>query len=245
MDSILAVNQLEDRFPESGTVDIWRLSLGGSQHVLADVLSDDERQRAGRFHFERDRSRFVRCRAWLRNVLGGYLGLDAAMVRFDYGERGKPFAAAAQNGRNIQFNLAHSGEFAVLAVTSSNQVGVDIEQIERLRDEVKIAQRFFSDRESAELEALPEGIRHEGFAACWTRKEAFIKALGTGLSLPLSEFSVTVHPQETPRIIEVQMDLRAANWWLTDLRAPSGCRAALVAERGPCALRECPTAAVG
>jgi 4'-phosphopantetheinyl transferase len=240
MDVIRAAKPLGQPLLESGTVDVWSLSLASAHSFPADVLAPEERQRAARFHFDRDRNRFVQCRLWLRNVLGQYLGIGAGQVPIEYGERGKPFVAKGHNARNLQFNLAHSGDYAVLAMTVANRLGVDIEQIERLRDHVHIAQRYFSDREAGELMSLPEGLRREGFEACWTRKEAFIKAVGAGLSLPLSDFSVTVHPANVPEIVELPADFRDAKWWLSDLPAPAGYRAALVVEGGPCRLRAFP-----
>ena len=233
----MAFEKLAERaLPPPGSVDVWSLSLRDSD-VDNRFLSPDEQRRARRFHFDRDRNRFTLCRSWLRMVLGGYLGIDPATVRFEYGDRGKPSVAVDQNSNSLQFNLAHSGDFGLLGVAVGRRVGVDLEQIDRLRDQIQIAERYFSRREAEDLRALPAALQREGFAACWTRKEAFIKALGLGLSLPLSDFSIAVHPREVPAIHELPTHQRNINWWVQDLPAPDGYRAALVTDGGACLVR--------
>lgn len=227
----------ERSLPQAGNVDVWMLSLRGWD-IDNKFLSAEEHERARRFHFDRDRNRFTGCRSWLRMVLGEYLGLDPATVRFEYGQQGKPSVARDQNAIRLQFNLAHSGDFGLLAVAIGRRVGVDLEQIDRLRDQIQIAERYFSPREAQDLRALPVALQREGFAACWTRKEAFIKALGLGLSLPLSAFSVAVNPHELPTLHELPADQQDMGWWVQDLPAPDGYRAALVTEGGACVVRD-------
>ena len=226
----------QSALPQPDSIDVWTISWRTAD-ANWQFLSPAEQDRARRFHFERDRNRFAGCRSWLRIVLGGYLGLDPADVRFEYGERGKPSLATDQNGERLQFNLAHSGDFGLLGVAVERRVGLDIEQIDRFRDHLQIAERYFSRREADDLEELPAELRREGFVACWTRKEAFIKALGLGLSLPLSDFSVTVHPHAVATINELPPSQQNVNWWLQDLSVPDGYRAALVTEGGTCVVR--------
>jgi 4'-phosphopantetheinyl transferase len=206
-------------FP-TGHVDVWRLRLdepapAGSE---ASVLSADEIARANRFHFDKDRIHFTRCRSALRGILAGYLAIPATEIRFEYLTSGKPQLEADQNPRALQFNVSHSANMALIAVGSERRLGVDIE---KLRDDVDTnsrAERFFSLRERAGLQALPDHLRVQGFFACWTRKEAFLKATGDGLSFPLADFSVSTHPDLDPSLEEVRGNTEARKqWFLTDL----------------------------
>src|SRR5271163_517516 len=168
-------------------VDLWKLCLdqpptAGSP---AGVLSADEIARAQRFHFEKDRIHFIHCRSALRFLLARYLGVSPAGIRFEYLSGGKPQLIAEQNPRRLQFNLSHSNNMALIAVGSELRLGVDIEKIRDNVDTAALAERFFSPRERAGLRALPGHLRVPAFFACWTRKEAFLKATGTGLSFPL------------------------------------------------------------
>jgi len=217
-----------------GRVDVWRLCLDEPSIAGPEtgVLSADEIARASRFHFERDRTRFVRCRSALRSLLGGYLGVRAAEVRFEYLANGKPQLATEQNPGALHFNVSHSGNLALIAVGSELCLGVDVEQIRDDVDAAALAERFFSARERDGLRALPAHLRVPGFYACWTRKEAFLKATGTGLSFPLADFSVSTHPDLLPQLEDVQGDNEACQrWFLTDLCVGSPYRATLALDR--------------
>jgi len=132
----------------------------------------------------------------------------------------------------LQFNLSHSAGLALIAVGAELQLGVDIEKIREEVDTAALAQRFFSPREGAGLQALPDNLRVPGFFACWTRKEAFLKATGTGLSFPLADFSVTTHPHLPPQLEDLQGDTEARQrWFFTDLSVGSAYRAALALDR--------------
>jgi 4'-phosphopantetheinyl transferase len=220
-------------FPD-GSVDVWRLFLdepSGADSV-GSVLSFDEMARASRFHFDKDRTHFVRCRSALRGLLAGYLGTSAAEIRFEYLPSGKPQLAPEQNPRGLHFNVSHSGNMALIAVGSKLRLGVDIEKIREDVDTAALAERFFSPRECAGLRALPAHLRVTGFFACWTRKEAFLKATGTGLSFPLADFSVSTHPDVGPQLEEVQGDTEAGRrWFLSDLRVGNSYRGALILDR--------------
>jgi 4'-phosphopantetheinyl transferase len=219
-------------FP-TGRVDIWRVHLdepapAGSE---ASVLSADEIARANRFHFDKDRIHFTRCRSALRGLLAGYLRIPATEIHFEYLTSGKPQLEADQNPRALQFNVSHSANVALIAVGSEHRLGVDIEEI---RDDVEtnsLAERFFSVRERAGLQALPDHLRVQGFFACWTRKEAFLKATGDGLSFPLADFSVTTHPDLDPALEEIRGNAEARKqWFLTDLNVVDGYRATVAVE---------------
>jgi 4'-phosphopantetheinyl transferase len=189
--------------PGPGDLDIWRFSLDLGPGQLTDVggsLSPDERARAGRFVFARDRDRFIAGRGVLRDILARYVGEPPSELAFDYEAAGKPHLRRP-SPLGVQFNLSHSHGLAVLAIGRNRTIGVDLEA---LRPEVageEIAVNYFSARELEELRALPVPQRVEGFFLCWTRKEAYIKARGGGLAnIPLDSFDVTLTPGREERL---------------------------------------------
>jgi 4'-phosphopantetheinyl transferase len=176
---------------------IWRIPLDLPASEINDfrqILSADEIKRAERFHFEKHRIRYFAARGFLRGILGFYLGISGSEVNFEYGEYGKP----ALPGNPLYFNLSHSHYMAVLGVYKHSPVGIDIEWIHRRIDLLNIAKRFFAPAEYIELASLPVQFQREGFFNCWTRKEAYIKADGGGLQIPLHQFEVTLKPGESP-----------------------------------------------
>lgn len=187
-------------------VQVWCASLEPPPEVfgtLAEVLCEGERRRAERFHFARDRKRFTAGRGILRTILGRHLGLEPSRLHFAYGPQGKPALAGTAAGSDLQFNLSHSADLALVAVTLGREIGVDLEYARALPDADEIARRTFSRREVADLRALPPEERTAGFFACWTRKEAYIKARGEGMTRPLDLFSVSVAAREPARLLEV------------------------------------------
>jgi 4'-phosphopantetheinyl transferase len=230
--------QLPLAFP-AGRIDIWRVRLDEPAAIAsaAGVLSPDEQARASRFHFERDRIHFTRCRSALRELLSAYLAIPAAEIRFEYMASGKPQLSAGQNPRSLHFNVSHSADMALIAVCD-RRIGVDIEKIRTDVETSTLAERFFSLRERAGLKALPDQLRVPGFFACWTRKEAFLKATGDGLSFPLADFSVTTHPGLQPELEEINGNTAAGRQWsLTDLSVADGFRAAVANEGSRCKLK--------
>lgn len=197
------------------------------------TLSEDERQRAARFHFPQDRRRFVAGRGILRAILGSYLDLEAAAVRFTYGRYGKPSLVELPGQQTVHFNLAHTKELLVVAATSSCEVGVDIERIRAMPDSSTIIQHFFSPREATQLETLEtERQRLSAFFSLWTCKEAFAKATGSGLTERLAEFSLARSPGDPPHIVAGSGDLApAADWTVTELRPAKDFRGALAVPR--------------
>ena len=171
-------------------------------HRLSLLLSEDERQRAGRFAFERDWRRYIVARGRLRQLLAERLGIAPHAVEFAYGRRGRPALAPALD-RGLCFNVAHSGEIALYVFARHRAVGVDVEAVRGLPDADAIAARFFSRREYEDYSALAPVYRRRAFFSCWTRKEAYIKALGDGLYHPLDAFDVTLAPGEPARIRRV------------------------------------------
>jgi 4'-phosphopantetheinyl transferase len=170
---------------------------------LSGLLSADERSRAGRFAFERDRRRYIVARARLRQLLGERLGVAPESLQFVYNPHGKPALARRPGQRDLRFNVAHCGEVAAYAFAGGREVGVDVEAVRELPDADDIAMRFFSRRERAAYMRLPAQERPQGFFNCWTRKEAFVKALGEGLSHPLEAFDVSLAPGKPARLLRV------------------------------------------
>jgi 4'-phosphopantetheinyl transferase len=214
-----------------GEIHVWRFRLDWSEDHLArfeSFLSDDERRRAERFRVGDLRRRFVAGRLALKAVLGSYLGCLWDKVEFSYGTHGKPRLAEAFATGGLEFNLAHSHELALVALTKGRAVGVDVEAIRPMRDAERIIRRFFSPREQAEFLALPEAERLAAFFRGWTRKEAFLKATGTGLATELDAFDVTLGPDEPVALLRVGDDpSEPARWSLLDLDAGPGFAAAL------------------
>ena len=212
-------------------IHVWRLWLERAEAGLAaltPLLSGDERRRAERYRFDRDRRRFVAARGLARVVLGDYLRRSPASLRFDLGAHGKP---SLRGERELRFNVSHSGGVALLAVSRGPEVGVDVERIEPSVPAEELAERVFSPREREALRAVPPGRRSEAFFAGWCRKEAYIKARGLGLSLELRDFDVSLDPGEPAALLATRDDpSHAARWSLRDLPPTPGYAAAVAAE---------------
>jgi 4'-phosphopantetheinyl transferase len=183
-------------------VDVWVISVDESRSV-ADLglwLSPDERARGDRFAFERDRRRFLLGRRALRGILAGYLRCEPGEIAFAYGEAGKPRLADADSARGLQFNASGSADLAVCAVTCHRSVGIDIE---RLRDDCDpdLVRYALCETERDDFEKIAKDQQPAAFYRAWTRKEAFLKATGSGLSRPLASFAVSVAPTDSPRLV--------------------------------------------
>jgi 4'-phosphopantetheinyl transferase len=166
-------------------------------------------------------------RGTLRILLGELSGRDPAALMFDYAQHGKPFLA----GSNVQFNVSHSGERGLIALARDRTVGVDVEHTRDLRDGEAIARRFFAEAETADYLAAPPDRRAEAFYNGWTRKEAFIKAIGDGLAHPLERFRVSLLPDEPARLLSIDSDAnKARRWKMLALDPGDGYAGALVAE---------------
>ena len=191
------------RIPSSNAaIEIWlaQLDLDADQVLqCALLLSPDELLRAERYWFERDRRRFIVARATLRKLLGGCLAAVPDAIVFAYARNGKP--VIADHAGDVQFNVSHAHERALYAISRSHALGVDIEYLNRDIDYSGLAERFFTNREYAALQRIPESGRKRAFFACWTRKEAVIKALGDGLAIPLDRFETAVDPEAPPRLL--------------------------------------------
>jgi 4'-phosphopantetheinyl transferase len=216
-------------------VQVWRIPLDLDPEtlaVLSDLLDPLERARAGRFRFERDRRRFIAARGRLRQVLSRYSGGRPEALRFRYGPHGKPELEPEDRSDSLRFNLSHAHELALLAVARGRDVGVDLEWSGREVEALELAERFFSRAEARALWRLPEPRRAAAFFRCWTRKEAYIKARGEGLSLPLDAFDVSLARGHQSALLATRGDPEeAARWRIRDLPAGPGYVAA-VAARG-------------
>jgi 4'-phosphopantetheinyl transferase len=192
------------------------------------ILAEDEINRANRFHFKKDRERFVAGRGILRMILSSYVSAPPGEIIFTYGSRGKPGLQPQLGLPGIEFNLAHSSGMAIYAITEDRPVGVDIESFQPDFPVEEVARNFFSSAELAALQDLPKVLRMEAFFKCWTRKEAFIKALGDGLSCPLSDFDVSLTPGEPARLLNVRWGSDEAHWSMEDIESLAGYAAAIV-----------------
>jgi 4'-phosphopantetheinyl transferase len=189
-----------------GTVEVVVTRLEAADEAVGSampILSGAERRRADRFVYERDRGRYVVARARLRQLLGARLAVRPESVELVCGAYGKPALAPRFADSRLRFNLSHRDDVAVYAFASESEVGVDVEAVRALRDAGDLAARFFSPRENEAYRALDPRDRPLGFFNCWTRKEAFVKALGEGLSYPLHRFDVSLAPGEPARILHV------------------------------------------
>jgi 4'-phosphopantetheinyl transferase len=202
---------------------VWLLDLDLPPEraaAAAALLSADEQERAGHFLVPEPKRRYIAARGQLRQVLGACTGASPAALVFSYAAHGKPRLAEPSQG--VEFNLAHSHELGVLAVTRQAPIGVDVEFASRRVDLRTIAERFFAPAEAAQLASLPEAEQLAAFLRCWTRKEAVLKARGDGLSLPLDRFVVSLLPGEPPRVVWLAPELRPAEWTLFNVAAPPG-----------------------
>lgn len=223
-----------DRILPGHEVHVWRAALDQPLSQLdspQQTLAADEQARADCFHFERDRQRYIAARGMIRTLLSSYLGIPAVDVRFVYNEYGKPALDPQLRQGDLHFNVSHSGDLALFAFARHAQVGIDIEFIRSNIEYEQIAQRFFSSQERRALSVLPVTEMGVGFFRCWTRKEAYIKARGQGLSIPLDQFTVSLGPGEPARLLHYQNDPQeAARWSLYDLAPGAGYAAALAVE---------------
>jgi 4'-phosphopantetheinyl transferase len=228
-------------FPQLGVADIhvWTLLLNLSSDALSTfsaTLSAAELERAARFHFELHRNRFIAGRGQLRAVLGAYLERPPGSLGFDYGPQGKPALANGLAEAGLHFNLAHSGDLALLAVTRLEPVGIDLEHVRPLPDAGELVARFFSARENAVYSSLPAAQQPAAFFDLWTRKEAWLKATGDGIGHLLSQVEVSFLPTQPAQLLHLPASFASptgaaghvnGGWMLHDLHPAPGFAAAL------------------
>lgn len=212
-----------------GSVHVWRVRIdapGSDEDWL--LLSPDEQAHARRFHFDTDRRRYIASHGALRRLLGDYAGVPGVQLEFDTGEFGKP---ALRGPFALEFNLAHSGDIALVAISRGRALGVDVERWQADIEHMTVAEHFFSAAERRALQTLAEsGECAAGFFAAWSRKEAYLKAMGRGITRGLDHFDVSLVPGEPARLIADRLDASAsARWVMCALSPAAGYSAALVA----------------
>lgn len=212
-------------------IHIWLVNLNqiaaADYQQLNHYLNDDEQARAARFVYERDRNHFIAARGILREILSRYIVVDPINLQFSYSEKGKPALNLSTSPQPLHFNLSHAHGMAIYAITRINSIGIDIEYNGRQIKDLEIAERFFAKEEISALKQLPLEQQQAGFYTIWTRKEAFIKALGTGLSYPLDQFAVNIDSDKAA-LINVHNDASAMNEWsLVNIAIDENYKAAL------------------
>ena len=210
-------------------IHIWRAPLDLEPqlvHQLNTYLASDEQARAARFKFDQDRRRFVAARGILRAVLGTYLHQKPASLMFSYGSHGKPTLQLDDAHGGLHFNLSHSHGVALYAVAKTREVGIDVEALRSKSDWEDIARRFFSHREYLEILAQPHEVRSDAFFQCWTRKEAYIKARGLGMTIPLNSFAVSLTSNSLHGLRSADSD----RWSLRGVEPAPGYTGAVVGE---------------
>jgi 4'-phosphopantetheinyl transferase len=210
-------------------VHVWTVDLDSyAPESFTSVLSKDEVERAGRFHFSTDRHHFTVARGLLRKLLAAYLKTTTHELNFKYGPQGKPALLAAAP---FNFNLAHSHGCAAYAFSANRELGIDLELVRAEFGGEEVAQRFFSPHEIETLLKVPAKFASDAFFNCWTRKEAYIKAIGEGLSMPLNLFDVSLAPGEPAALLRNRRNEdEVSRWSMQSLTAPDGYVAALVVE---------------
>ncbi|MGL5795359.1 MAG: 4'-phosphopantetheinyl transferase family protein [Waterburya sp.] len=197
-------------------IHIWRANLDlptATIEELATILSSDEIARANRFRFTKDRNRFIAARSILRQLLGNYLQITPDKLEFEYSDRGKPRLSALMPSSSLQFNVSHSHEYALYGFIYEQAIGVDIEYLREMSDAVKIAERFFSPKEFQLIASCPEDEQHQVFFKFWTAKEAYLKAVGTGLAGSIADVEISLDHTECPKLLAIQGNKTTAASW--------------------------------
>ncbi len=215
-------------------IHIWCTSLDQPTSLaesLICTLSADERAKAQRFYSEKDRKRFIIRRGILRMILGYYSGVEASELWFFYGKNGKPRLTDTFRNGTILFSMSSSEGLALYGFTRNREIGVDVECVRDIPDIDQIAELIFSAKEALAYHALPDHLKREAFFSCWTRKEAFLKATGDGLSRRLDEFELRVDPGKPASLPGIDGDQKSAcQWSIHDLKPASGFTAAIAAQ---------------
>ena len=216
---------------------MWLVPLelsGDASDASAALLSEDEAVRA-RGMAAAPRRRYTASRVALRRLLDAYLRVGPGNIQFRYGPRGKPELARDRSGTHPRFNVSHSGDWALVGVGLS-PLGVDIESTRERPNAESVARRFFSASENETLSQLPTTLRNEAFLRCWTRKEAYAKAVGEGVAIGFRDFEVGADPRREPALIRSD-GTHDPEWAIRDLHPGSGLVGAIAVNRRDCTLR--------
>ncbi len=209
----MAMANTEQLSIKQDTLHVWYARIDVDQknkEQYHSLLSTDERERARKFHFEKDRVAFIAARGILRKLSGYYLNTNPTAIRFNYSSHGKPSYAV---DTNLKFNISHSGNMAAFAFGHAASIGVDIEKIKHDFDPIDLASGFFSKEEITALKNRPNDDQQRAFFRCWTRKESFIKAEGSGLSFPLNLFAVSLENDSDAALLKTHWDLSERTKW--------------------------------
>lgn len=225
-----------------GHVHVWKAAVSewsGHHAALRPLLDPGEAARVARAPSPAHAAQYLVAHALLRRLLGAYTGRDPSSLCWERGPAGKPSLISPRGAPDLQFSLAHSGDLVLVAAGLDHAIGVDVEQTSRALDPLRLAERFFSPAEREQLRALPEDRRLEGFVACWTRKEAYLKGTGQGVARGLESFAVTVAPDQPAELLADRRDPEAPrSWRLLDLEMGAGYRGAVAVENPECVV-EC------
>jgi len=218
----------------SDAVHIWYASVEQSHDRMAEfypLLSPDEKARAERFYFERDRDRYITGRGLLRVLLAGYLDMEPSRIQFEYGPCRKPKLTTIIDDNRLEFNLSHSNDLVVYSFCRNRRVGIDVEHIHPMADEQRLAEEFFSTPESAYLRSLSGDLKLKAFFKLWTCKEAFVKASGDGLAKPMDQFEIQLVDGDHAQLVSLESNQgQHTHWRLQTFEPIPGYQAALAFE---------------
>ena len=220
----------------AGEVHVWTAQSTSDANVVAALerlLSPSEQAAANRFYFERHRLRYVFAHGVLRQILSRYVDRAPEEIRFAQNAYGKPFLVDLDDRGHTHFNMSHSGDAVLVALTRGRHIGADVERIRPLYDFAGIAKYNFTPQECVFIKSFSAEMQPNAFFTCWTRKEAFIKAVGKGLSIPLNTFDVSIPPGQPGLKLAAPKESPGIDaWWLADLTAPEGYAGAVAVEQG-------------
>jgi 4'-phosphopantetheinyl transferase len=219
-------------FPKCGRTEVWITKFDpDTAQVLEPTLNSTERAHWRKLHFEKHQFRYIFAHGVLRTILSGYVGVRPNTIRFSANSFGKPYIDMPESDPRISFNMSHAEDLTIVAVMLAQAVGVDVESVRPIPELDNIARDYFSDAERALLQSSPAGLKEQTFCLCWTRKEAYVKAVGKGLSIPLNSFDTSMHPVAKGRFLNsTEHAPQIESWWLSDLTLPYGYVGALVVE---------------
>jgi 4'-phosphopantetheinyl transferase len=234
-------NQADQQFPgppsqplTDSDVHVWCVSFAPllkELDALFSLLSPDEKIRAERFYFEKDRNRFIAGRGLLKTIIGGYMNMAPSRIAFIYGSFGKPALDLGVWHKSFEFNLSHSKDLVLYIFCLGHRVGIDVEYIRSMPDLDNFAEQFFSPRETEVLKSLPEDEKYDAFFKLWTCKEAFLKAHGSGLMTPLSHVEISLEADGPGLLRAIDGDSKqASRWHLESFYPAMGYRASLAIE---------------
>jgi 4'-phosphopantetheinyl transferase len=220
---------------EPGEIHVWTAYLSSSwpEEVISDSLVPEELEKARSFRFPKARQDYLVAHYIMRHILSEYVALRANQLHFRLGKFGKPFLVNSGNRFIPYFNLSHSGSLLVVALSRDRRIGIDVEKIRGLEDLAEIARANFTERECAYIMERQGKERESAFFRCWTRKESYIKALGKGLSIPLTDFDTLLESVDVGLwLLRTSEAPAVEKWWLTDIALPDGYAGSVTVERG-------------